>query len=368
MGDRWRIGIMDIHTGSKGTTPASNYAVAVLQREIFNRSSIVGFIVNKDVISSNNEFTGNTYNRVAGLEYNFANRNNKFNGKTFYHQSFYPGSDIEAATASASLNYSSQYLRASLDQSWIGSDYIAEAGYIRRTGVFEFDPEIGYTFYPSSSKNVISHGPDLEYQMFFNPEFHMTDRETRLSYRVNFKNMSQVSISGQEEFVELDKPYDPTNTGGVMLPAGERLGWKSVMAAYNSDIRKSFNYTLNGTYGGYYNGERWNLTGVLNYRVQPYGSVGLTMNYNKINLPKPYSSASLILVGPSVDITFTDKLFLTTFVQYNNQIDNINMNIRFQWRFAPVSDLFIVYTGNSYSENFLNKNRGLVVKLSYWFN
>ncbi|MDT8402537.1 MAG: DUF5916 domain-containing protein [Bacteroidales bacterium] len=53
-------------------------------------------------------------------------------------------------------------------------------------------------------------------------------------------------------------------------------------------------------------------------------------------------------LGTNLDITFTDKLFLSTFVQYNNQIDNINMNMRFQWRFAPVSDLFIVYAENAY--------------------
>jgi hypothetical protein len=91
-------------------------------------------------------------------------------------------------------------------------------------------------------------------------------------------------------------------------------------------------------------------------------------SYYKIMLPEPYTSADFVLVGPRLDITFTDKLFLTTFFQYNNQIDNINVNMRFQWRFAPVSDLFIVYTENAYPENFYSKNRGLVIKLSYWIN
>jgi len=85
-------------------------------------------------------------------------------------------------------------------------------------------------------------------------------------------------------------------------------------------------------------------------------------------LPEPYTSADFYLVGPRLDITFTDKIFLTTFFQYNNQIDNINVNMRFQWRFAPVSDLFIVYTENAYPENLYSKNRGLVIKLSYWIN
>ncbi|GAG99969.1 unnamed protein product, partial [marine sediment metagenome] len=82
----------------------------------------------------------------------------------------------------------------------------------------------------------------------------------------------------------------------------------------------------------------------------------------------PYSSAVLVLIGPRLDITFSDKLSLTTFAQYNNQIDNFNVNIRFQWRFAPVSDFYIVYTENTYPGDFKTKNRGLVAKFSYWFN
>ncbi|MEM8970052.1 MAG: hypothetical protein AAGE93_26785, partial [Bacteroidota bacterium] len=64
------------------------------------------------------------------------------------------------------------------------------------------------------------------------------------------------------------------------------------------------------------------------------------------------------------------------FVQYNSQFDNVNINTRFQWRFKPVSDLFIVYTDNytAYGESrffpdtYEKKNRGLVVKLTYWLN
>jgi hypothetical protein len=53
--------------------------------------------------------------------------------------------------------------------------------------------------------------------------------------------------------------------------------------------------------------------------------------------------------------------------QYNNQINNINTNIRFQWRFKPVSDFYLVYTDN-YTETGKVKNRGIVFKATYWLN
>lgn len=370
VGNKLRVGLMNMQTGSKEEIPSCNYGVAILQRDVFSRSSVVGFLINKQVTGNYGDtlYSGLKYNRVAGLEYNLANPDNRWTGKAFYHQSIYPGASFDAAVMSGNLVYSSQYLKVSLDQAWIGADYIAEVGYIRRTGYYEISPKISYLFYPSKNRRILNHGPALNFKVIFNPAFKMTDRQTQLSYSIGCQDKSQLVINFSEEFVKLDDPFDPTNNDGIKLPEGEEFNWKDAGVSFNSDTRRLLYFTLGGRFGGYYNGNRWYLSGVMNYRVQPYGSIGLTANYNNISLPQPYNSAELILIGPRLDITFTDKLLLTTFVQYNNQIDNLNMNVHFQWRFAPVSHLFIVYTDNSYPGDFRNKNRGLVVKLSYWFN
>lgn len=71
------------------------------------------------------------------------------------------------------------------------------------------------------------------------------------------------------------------------------------------------------------------------------------------------------LFDPRIDITLADKIFLTTFVQYNEQADIVNINARLQWRYKSASDLFIVYTDNYFPEGFGVKNRVLVIKLNY---
>jgi len=370
-GDRWRIGLMDIQTGSKDAVPSANYGVTILQRNVFSRSSVVGFLVNKQVTGSYSDTLTNIlkYNRVAGLEYNLANPDNRWTGKVFYHQSLYPGAKADAAASGVNITYSSQYLKASLDQAWVGSDFNSETGYIRRTGYYEVSPSVSYLFFGSAESSILSHGPGAEFDIIFEPSLGMTDRQTQLSYTVGWKNRNQLTLAFAEDFVKLSNAFDPTNTGGVRLPAGTGYNWKSAGLMFSSDTRKLLYYSLEGQYGGYYNGTRFHLSGSMNYRVQPYGSIAISANYNDIKLPEPYNSAQLILIGPRLDITFTNNLFLTTFIQYNNQIDNLNTNIRFQWRFAPVSDLFIVYTSNSFADDpLMNKNRGLVVKLSYWFN
>lgn len=369
VGTRWRVNLMDIQTGNNEELPASNYLVTALQRSVFSRSNISFFFINKQITGQQSSESPDIskFNRVTGIEYNLASPDNRWTGKAFYHQNIDNGVKAENAAVAANLTYSSQYVTARLEQTMVGSGYAAETGYIRRRGYYELSPLFQYKFFPVSN-TIISHGPGLKTDMFFDTGFSLTDRETQLSYSVEWINRYVTMVNVSEAFIRLQAPFDPTNTGGEKLEAGQEFNWKEAGLSVASDSRKLFNFSMSARYGGYYNGTRFSFSGDLNYRVQPYGSLAISGTFNNIELPEPYNSAKLFLIGPRLDFTFTNNLFFTSFIQYNNQIDNLNVNLRFQWRFAPVSDLFIVYTENSFPSDYTVKNRGLVVKLSYWFN
>jgi hypothetical protein len=367
IGSNWRIGLMDMQVDSSDALPGANFAVAALQRKTFSRSSFVAFMVNKETANSAPQFTGLPYNRVAGLEYNLASADNRWTGKAFYHKSFYSGAGEDSASAAASLTYATRSVSAGLNQAWVGSGYVAEVGYVRRRGYYEINPSVSYKFLPPSGA-LISHGPHIALDLYRDSDFEQNERQIQLGYSIEWQSRDSLSIDFRDYFVRLQAPFDPTNTGGEKLAAGSAFDWRDIGATYGSDTRELFNYRAGTRYGSYYNGTRWNVNGELYWRVQPISNLAMTASYDRISLPAPYKSADLALIGPRLDLTFTDRLFLTTYVQYNNQIDNLNVNVRLQWRFAPVSDLFVVYSDNSYPGDFRNKNRGLVVKASYWFN
>jgi hypothetical protein len=81
---------MDMQTGSKNDIPSGNFAVAVVQSQIFRRSSISGFIINKNNGSDYSDTinSGARYNRVAGLEYNLATPDKRWTGKAFITSHF----------------------------------------------------------------------------------------------------------------------------------------------------------------------------------------------------------------------------------------------------------------------------------------
>ena len=202
IGNNWRIGLMDMQTRENDDIPAGNYTVAALQRKVFRRSNISAFLVNKQVMNVKNDtsFTGLDYNRVAGMEFNLASADNRWTGKTFYHQAFYPGANGDAAAAAANITYSTQYLTATLNQSWVGADYIAEVGYIRRKGYYEIYPALQYKFFPASSK-IANHGPGIKVDMLFDPSFKLTDRDATVFYQAEWMNKSVAQINVISSYV-----------------------------------------------------------------------------------------------------------------------------------------------------------------------
>ncbi len=368
-GENWRVGLMNMQTGIKDLNSADNFSVAVLQRKVLSRSNVGIFLTNKQVVATPDDTAFNAYqfNRVAGAEFNFASADNNWTGKVFYHQSFSPGPEGNRFATAGMIKYATQQFTAGLNQSYVGGNYLAEMGFVRRKGYHQTNPTLGYQFFPNS-KRVTSHGPSMKADFYFEPDLTLTDREVDLSYSLTWVDRSMISAGLESGYLMLLEPFDPTNTGGVMIPAGTEFNWTEVVLSYLSTQRRLFTFTAEGRYGGFYGGTRASFLTEMNYRVQPYGSLSLVASYNRVLLPEPYTSMDLVLVGPKLDITFTETLFFTTFVQYNNQIDNVNVNMRFQWRFAPVSDLYIVYTENSYPTGLRTKNRGIVLKLSYWIN
>ena len=368
LGPNYRLGVMSIQTDSNEATPTSNFTVATLQRKLFTRSSLSIFIVNKESeLQENANGSETSYNRVGGIDFNLASADNLWTGKTFFHQAIYKNAGDNAFAAATSIKYNNGIISAHMGYSFVGANFQADVGFVKRTGFHRFEPHLEYKFYPNEGK-ILNHGPTFKFDNVLDEDFKTMDRELELKYIINFLDRSKLSAELERGFVKLLEPFDPTNTGGDTLATGSAYNWNEFSLDYESDARKTLNFTSNIRYGGYYNGNKLSLNSEIIYRIQPYVNLSISTTYDKINLPKPFESMAFLLIGPRLDLTFTNKLFLTTFVQYNDQADNVNVNLRFQWRFAPVSDLFIVYTNNSYPNDFSTKDKALVAKISYWFN
>ena len=137
---------------------------------------------------------------------------------------------------------------------------------------------------------------------------------------------------------------------------------------YGTDTRKLLNTDFRLEYGEFFNGTRFSTLTNLNFRTQPWGNFGITYNYNKVKLAEEFGEADIHLLRANAQISFTNSMFLTSSLQFNSQGENYNFFTRFQWRYRPMSDIFLVYTDNYEMQGLAIKNRQVVFKVTYWLN
>ena len=369
LNDNWRLGILNMTTQSdrENGLPTFNHSVVALQRSIAARSNIGFIFVNKEALNPEEEDLFDPYNRVVGVDYNLATVDNRWVGKTFLHRAFTAENLKEKWAHGAEVTYKERKFALKWEHNYVGDNFDAQLGFVPRKKFFVIEPGVEVFFYPS--KGILNtHNLDLRSAVFFQPGYGKTDHEISLNWRGELSTKGRIGGGIEYQYTYLFEDFDPTRSDAEPLPAGFGYHYTSFRLSYRSDSRKKFSLSLDPTIGQFYNGFRTGVRGRLTYRFQPYGTVALSYNYNYIKLPEPYASTSLFLIGPRIDLTFSKKLFLTTFLQYNSQIENFNINTRLQWRFKPVSDFFLVYTNNYNTDGFTSENRALIAKVTYWLN
>ena len=384
----WRMGVLAMQTARQTfsetqTLPGTNFGMLSLQRRVGVRSYLALMAVDKEPVAARPTDIANTFNRVVGLEFGFASANNQRFGKLFYHRSFIPNNPADAYAWGVNLELDKPNLNARTTTSDVGNGFQADVGYVPRRNLFRSSGEANLVFYPKGRWGRVVNrfylGPDWDF-LYGKAQGRLVDWDAGLLGGVTLQNQSQLSFALLRwDYTYLFAPFDPTNTGGKELPANTRYLYFGNRLGYTSNVRKPFFFSFQTRFGQYFNGRIGQIQGRFSYRYQPYGIFSVNVTYNRIRLPQPYSSSDLWLIGPKLDLSFSKSMFLTTFVQYNSQINNISSNVRFQWRYKPVSDLFIVYTDNYYAYSstlnpqdritaFQPKNRALVLKLTYWLN
>jgi hypothetical protein len=369
-----RIGVLNMQTAedAQNEIASTNNAVFMLQQKMFSRSNLNIFLINKQA-TKDYDFLADEdrYNRVIGIDYKLASEDNTWSGKYYLHKSFSPDTDDKDISFGASTEYNSKYFRARLSGLYIADNFRSDLGFIRRTGIFKVNPQIERIFWPKASA-FNQHSFSVIPIFIWTPEddFRNSDYTIITRWESNFRNQAQISAEMFNRYTYLFDPFDPTGTdGGIELPGDQGYNYTNFELRYQSDMRRQFSYRINPSYGNFYNGTRFALNAQLNWRLQPYFTASMQLNYNNIKLADPYPKASIWLIGPRFDVTFSKSIFWATFVQYNSQNDNFSVNTRLQWRFAPLSDLFVVYNDNYLTEGaIVPRFRTLNVKLTYWLN
>jgi hypothetical protein len=368
----WRLGFLSIQTAEdpENEIASFNNTMLVLQKKVFARSNINIFAINRQTLKDYDFLDrSKEYNRVFGVDYQLASADTKWQGNFYAHKSLQPDDYEGNISARAQLSFNTREWRISNDFVYVDKEYRSDLGFVPRTGIIKNGNFITRNFYPKAGK-IQKYQLQSFHSRYWQPELDnlFTDRFLRTSFETTFRSNARVEIGHEYNYTFLTSPFDPTRTSGATpLPADVGYHYNKARLEYESNQGTTLFGQFQLEAGTFYTGNVYSLQGRLGYRFQPWVELNFGVNYDAIRLPDPYESADIWLLSPRVDVTFTKSLFWTTIFQYSNQRDNLGINSRLQWRFAPLSDLYLVYNDNYFVNVFSPKYRSLNLKVTYRF-
>ncbi len=375
-----RIGAMNMQTGRKGDYAPENFSAFTLQKRVLKRSMVKGYFLNREnFISVEEEKLNplNKYGRNAGVSFDYSNAEGTVSHWANYNISIKPTIKDLNNYFEFGTSYNSRKFGFVLDFANVDRNYYTDMGFVQRienydairdtsirVGYKHIFSEISYNILPTKSK-VGRIESTLTNFVVFNPDNSFNEWESSVQIKTDFNNASNLNFSLSNNITNLLFPTSFTD--GTPLPA-KQYQYGQFGLSYSSDTRKLFGWFSNITLGQFYNGNVQGFGAGITWRNQPHLNLRLNAQFNHIQLPGTYGSTKLLLIAPRIEYNFSTKLFWTTFIQYNTQGNNFNINSRLQYRYKPMSDFFLVYTDNYFTDPlFKNKNRALIFKLSYWF-
>lgn len=378
MGETWRIGALSMQTKATADQLSQNYSAFTLHKKVLKRSLIKGLVTNRQAIDG--IYVSNTdYGRNASLEMIYQNEVGSLFTWLGLHKSFKHDLNDKNGQLSAGIWYNDKNFSTVTGIGSTGTNFTADMGFVNQLDNYDAvrDTVIRQGFHSAFSFNQYvlrtpQHKFINQHQFSFNNsvkflpgESRLLDWSSRLEYELGFKSSSEIELSVSRNQVRLLYPFSFTDDNPLQ-PGNYR--YANVNAEFRSDLRKRFGFNTSASAGSFYNGSLLAFTAGILYRAQPWGNFEMNFEYNDLDFPELYGREKLILINPRIEFNFSKNLFWTTFLQYNTQADNFNVNSRFQWRYKPMSDIYIVYTDNYAVKFWGPKNRSFVLKINYWLN
>lgn len=326
------LGLLNIQTKEMGETPAHNFTVARLKRQIFSRSNIGAIFINRYSNFSPNE------HRAFGVDGNFRFFEN-LRLNSFVARIQTPGVTRNNLAGKMAVDWTDRRIDFYASYLDVQENFKADVGYVRRTGMRLSQLEWGYHYRPQKNRifrDIIVFKGVLEYT---------TDQHNkpvtklfRPIFRIWFHNGAVFEVTARKNFERLDEPF--RLRPNVVIPVGD-YDFSEVLVMGNTDKSRMVSGDLRFSNGNFYHGKKTSLNLAGTFRPNYKFSAAIRYERNAIDLPGTSFSSNLL--GIRLNYGFSTRLFLNAFIQYSSEKKRVSSNIRLNFIHRPMSDFFIVY-------------------------
>jgi hypothetical protein len=346
------LGLLNIQTAEE------NFSVLRYGRSFLQRSSANVFYLGKE--------RGQASNRLGGGDLRLGLGPN-FDIDALYVRSDTAGVGDDDAWRTGFV-YDSSRTRLAANYTSLGADFRDELGFIPRLGVDIVHAQAMRRSRPRRGARVFREiRPELLYDLYDRPGFGVESAAVRPTLTVDFQDGTQASAQFRTNEEAIATPFRIRPT--YAIAPGRYTFEDGELSLASSRARR---VSVTGAYrlGEFWNGTRDGVSAGVRVRVNAKTATSLTTSRDNVRLPGQTFTTDL--VQARLDQSFSTRMFLTAFLQYNSVTRDVSSNIRFQFMHHPLSDLFVVYNETRPVGTQLPGapplSRALVVKLTHLFS
>ena len=349
------IGLLNMQTGREGARPGDNFTAVRLARRTAGALTAGGFYFGRE--AAGGTLDGQAFNRVFGGDLRFT-PSRTFAADTIIMRSQSDGPEDDWAIR-VGLRLRGNRHRGRLAYLFVGDAFRHDLGYVRRRDASMVFGDYSWLLRPGDSRWGVR-----EYEMKM--EVHVAQdaartevqtQQLRPSAIVRFEDGSELRATLENSFERLHEPFR-LRPALPIAPGDYRFG--EAVLYYETTRSRPLSILLHGNYGTFWNGDRRRARGGFRWRLN--ARLALTAEYDRNHITLPNGGFSEGLAAIRVDSSFSTRMFLNAFVQYNGRDDVWLTNVRFNFIHRPLSDIYVVWNE---ARGVVAQNRALILKYSH---
>jgi hypothetical protein len=370
--NKWDLGILDMQTAAFEEKPGENFAVIRAKRNILNKNSYMGSMVTSRL------GTDGMYNLAYGLDGQVRVTGDEYLtvrwAQTFENDS--ANRILDLSPSRLLLNWTRRRqndFAYDLLYTWSGDRYNPGIGFETKDNYHGYRVISQYGWFPGEESGLRYHKIMLTAYTFWNTATRMRETINGILtwyYEGKKGNSGDISLNWY-----LEDLYNPLTLGNdqASVPSG-RYSFTYLSANYYTAYASSLSAMFTAEAGKFYDGTKISLYAAPSLNIGSDIDVGLTYYFDFVSFPVRDAGFTNHIAGFKGLWTFTTKISLMAFVQYNTAIDRVVSNVRFRYNPREGNDLYIVWDEglNSDPEREtprlpLTSGRTILLKYTYTF-
>lgn len=358
------IGALTAQVEGLQDTPANNYSVIRLRRNV-SRSSDVGAIF---MMRQSTSRSGD-YNRVYGGDATFRFFGN-MDWSSYALWSDSPGLSSGQYAYRSTINRDGRFFHIKTGLMSIGDNFRDDLGFLRRVGIrkYIFDTGIRPRFDSLRERGVREMHPHVVWNYFTDHSGRTVAKQLHSGYTFFFNNGGLFELAVNTRYELLEEPFKIHFDSPPIPPGG--YGWNEYQLWLSTDASRPVSASIRAIGGGLWSGTQRTLQATVTVKPSYSFRAALGLQRTDASLDLPRTDFVTSIWTLRANYSFNTNMFLDSLVQYQQDRGLFNANIRFNFIHHPLSDLFVVYNEQRFTTpGDLNPpGRALIVKFTQMFS